>query len=207
MSDAPQHSTVLDVGAEQVGKVYARALLGAARAEGSVDQVMRDLDDICDLAILPNPSLAAALVSARIDVDEKARVIDRLFGSAHPTLLRFIKVMSRRGRLGYLTAVRDQAVQLHDEFAGRVVAEVRTAVPMTPVLRTEITGQLSARLGREVRLREVVDESLIGGMIVRVGDTVFDSSVASRLNRIGKSAAAGFARKLIEHSERFSSPG
>ncbi|MEM6777562.1 MAG: ATP synthase F1 subunit delta [Planctomycetota bacterium] len=204
MPDDPTHPTVLDIGAEQVGKTYARALLGATQAEQSTDRVIEQLSDICDNALATNPRLRAAFESPRIDANEKARVIDRVFGDVDPTLLRFMKVMAGRGRLGYLSAVRDAAVKLSDDFAGRVVAEIRTAVSLTDALRGELSSQLAAQLGREVRLREVVDTSLIGGMVIRVGDTVFDSSIASRLDKIGQAAASGFAKQLIQSSDRFS---
>jgi|TARA_R110002072_G_scaffold160354_2_gene311540 F-type H+-transporting ATPase subunit delta len=206
VSETASHSTVLDVGAEKLGKTYARALLAATQADGSTDAVVSDLNAICDEALLHNPKLQLAFQSPQIDADEKCRVVDRLFGgNSHPTLVKLMKVMAKRGRLGYLVAVRDAAVELFDEAAGRVVAEVRTAVPMTEQLRGEVTQQLSSRFGKTVRLRESVDTGLIGGMVIRVGDTVFDSSVASRLDKLGKAAAAGFARQLIEQSDRFSS--
>lgn len=206
MSETASHSTVLDVGAEKLGKTYARALLAATQAEGSTDAVINDLNAICDEALLSNPSLLMAFHSPQIDTDEKCRVIDRLFGgNSHASLVKFMKVMAGRGRLGHLVAVRDAAVGMHDEAAGRLVAEVKTAVPMTDQLRGEVIQQLSNQFGKTVRLRESVDADLIGGMVIRVGDTVFDSSVSSRLDKIGKSAAAGFARQLMNSSDRFSS--
>ncbi|WP_438811130.1 ATP synthase F1 subunit delta [Rhodopirellula halodulae] len=206
VSETASHSTVLDVGAEKLGKTYARALLAATQADGSTEVVVQDLNAVCDEALQHNPKLQMAFESPQISADEKCRVVDRLFGgNSHPALIKLMKVMAGRGRLGYLAAVRDAAVDLADEAAGRVVAEVRTAVPMSDQLRGEVTEQLSQRLGKSVRLRESVDADLIGGMIIRVGDTVFDSSVASRLDKLGKSAAAGFARQLMEQSDRFSS--
>lgn len=205
MSEIAVQPTVLDVGAEQLGKIYARALLAATEAEGSTDQVIAELDRLCDEGLAQNPSLRLAFESPRIDLQEKCRVIDRLFGDAHPTLVRFLKVMARRDRLGYVAAVRDSVSWLHDEMTGRLLAKVTTAVPLTDSLRGEITNRLSDRFGKSVRLRESVDDSLIGGMVVRVGDTVFDSSVASRLDKIGKAAATGFARHLIENSNLFTS--
>jgi len=206
VSETASHSTTLDIGAEQFGKTYARALLGATQADGSTDQVIEQLSQICDQGLGANPRLSAAFESPRISGDEKVRVIEKLFGNEiHPTLLKFMKVMAGRDRLGYLSAVRDSAIKLHDEYVGRVVAEVRTAVPLTDALRSTVTDQLSSRLGKAVRLEERVDDSLIGGMVIRVGDTVFDSSVASRLDKIGKAAAAGFAHQLIEKAERFAS--
>ena len=201
------HSTVLDIGAEQVGKTYARALLAATEKAGTTDAVMDDLASVVDEAIGRSPALAAALNSPRIDLQEKNRVIDRLFGEkVHPTLVIVMKVMAARGRLGYLSAVRDAADDIFDEATGRAVAEVRTAVPLDDRLRAEVVEQLSSRFGKQIRLREKVDPSIIGGMIVRVGDTVFDSSVASRLDKVGRAASAGFARKLIGSADRFASP-
>lgn len=205
MSEIAVQSTVLDVGAEQLGKIYARALLGASEAEGSTDQVIDQLNQLCDEGLAGSISLRLAFASPQIDADEKCRVLDRLLSDAHPTLVRFLKVMAKRNRLGYVVAVRDSVTSLYDEMTGRLLAEVRTAVALTDSLRDEVTQQLSQRFGKQVRLREVVDESLIGGMVVRVGDTVFDSSVASRLDKIGRAAASGFAHKLIENSSRFTS--
>lgn len=207
MSQADSPPTVLDIEAEQFGKIYARALLGAAKAAGSTELVLEQLGEICDRGLKGHPELLAAFASPRIDMEEKAHIIDRLFGDAEPILVQFMKVMARRERLGYLVAVRTAAVEQYDDFVGRLVAEVRTAVPLDDALRTELTEQLSQKLGRIVRLREVVDERLIGGMVVRVGDTIFDSSVASRLDKLGRAAKAGFAHQLLTHSERFSSAG
>lgn len=206
MSDTPKHETVFDVGAEQLGKTYAVALLGAAQQAGATDDVLRQLDEIVDEVLVAHPSLRETFASPRVSEQEKARVIDRLFGDTlHPTLIRFMKVMVGRGRLGYLAAVRDAAVGLHDETLGRVVADVRTAMPLSDELREEVSRRLGETMGKQVRLREQVDESLIGGMVIRVGDTVFDSSVSGRLEKLGRAASRGFSHQLLAHAERFTS--
>lgn len=204
MPDPQQHSTVLDIGAEQLGKPYARALIGAAAGEGVADQVMEQLSSIVDEGLHANPTLATALASPRVSQAEKDRVIDRLFGSqVHPVLTRAMKVMNAHGRLGYLGAVRDAAAAILDEQLGRVVAEVRTAVAIPDDLRVEVENRIGQSLGKQVRLQETVDESLIGGMVIRVGDTVFDSSVSGRMNKLGKSVRTGFAHKLLERAGQF----
>ena len=204
MSDAPQATTVLDIEAERFGKTYARAILAAAVSAGVADEVLGQLDEVVDGAVRENPSLAAAFASPRIDEQEKLRVIDRLFGSqVHPILLHSLKVMARRGRLQYLQAVRDAAAEMHDEMMGRVVAEVRTAVPLSDELRNEVSRRIADALHREVRLRNRVDESLLGGMVIRIGDTVYDASVAGRIDEIGRAASRGFAQALLERSGRF----
>jgi F-type H+-transporting ATPase subunit delta len=182
MNPAKLHDTVLDTGAEQLGKIYARALLAAAISAGSTDRVLAELNQLVDDLLRNNPQLATAFASPKITEDEKYRVIDRLFGpTCDPVLVRFLKVMAKRGRLGYLAAVRDAANDLQDEMMGRVVAEVRTAVPLAADLRQAVIERISHSAGKEVRLVEVVDAELVGGMVIRLGDTIFDGSVSREL--------------------------
>jgi F-type H+-transporting ATPase subunit delta len=85
---------------------------------------------------------------------------------------------------------------MYDEMMGRVVASVRTAVPLTDELRNQIASNLSGLVNKQVKLNETVDETLIGGMIVRIGDRVFDSSVANQLDKLARKARSGFSAQL-----------
>ena len=205
MSEAIKHETVLDPGAEQVGKTYARALISAAASAGVADEVLAQLRTLVDGYLVGNSKLSAALASPRIDEAEKCRVIDKLFSrDFHPLLVNFLKVMGKRGRLGYVAAVRTAADSIHDEVLGRVVAEVRTASPMDEATRSLVTSRLSSVIQKQVRLQETVDSSLIGGMVVRIGDTVFDSSVANQIDKMARKARDGFSRELLRRFESFS---
>lgn len=207
MPDPRTHDTVLDPAAERLGHVYAEALIGAAKSQNVADDVVSQLFELAFDVLPNNDALAGAFASPRIDAEEKARVIDRLFGDAyHPVLTRLLKVMARRGRLGHVDAVARAAEAIHDDMMGRVVASVRTAVPLSDELRSQITGKLGQTLGREVRLRESVDDSLIGGMVIRIGDRVYDSSVSNRLNQLTRKVQAGFAAKLLGSFDRFAEP-
>jgi F-type H+-transporting ATPase subunit delta len=204
MSENVSHETVLDTGAEQLGKTYARALVAAAQGSGATDTVVQQLRQLCEEVLANNPNLHAAFASPRISEDEKARVIDRLLGSSyHPVLVKFLKVMARRGRLGHVAAVSRAADGIYDEMMGRVVASIRTAVPLDNVLREQIVQRLSSVLNREVKLRESVDPQLIGGMVIRIGDRVFDSSVSTRLDKMSRKVRAGFAGRLMQSFESF----
>jgi F-type H+-transporting ATPase subunit delta len=205
MSESIKHETVLDPGAEQVGKTYARALISAAASAGVADEVLSQLRTLVDGYLAGSNKLTAALASPRIDESEKSRVIDKLFGGEfHPLLVNFLKVMGKRGRLGYVAAVRTAADSIHDEVLGRVVAEVRTATPMDETTRSLVTSRLSSVIQKQVRLQETVDSSLIGGMVVRIGDTVFDSSVANQIDKMARKARDGFSRELLRRFESFS---
>jgi len=206
MSEDVKHSTVLDTGAEQLGSTYAQALLGAANHSGVTDQVIAQLGQLVDEYLAGSPQLAAAFSSLRIADKEKIRIIDRIFADEfHPVLVTFLKVMASRGRLGYIAAVRKAAEAIHDDMMGRVMATVKTAVPLDDALRSQITQTLGQVTNRQVRLQESVDPDLIGGMIIRIGDQVFDSSVANRLDKMARQTRQGFSAQLLQKFEQFTS--
>ena len=204
MTEAAKHDTVLDTGAEQLGKTYARALVGAAQSAGVADTVIDHLGQLVDQYLDGSPPLRAAFSSPRIEESEKLRVIDRVFGDEfHPILPMFLKVMASRDRLAYIGAVRNAADEIHDEMMGRVVASVTTAVPLDDALRSSISDRLGSIMNKEVRLRESVDPDLIGGMLIRVVDRVFDSSVSNQLYKMAKRTRAGFASQLLQKFQQF----
>ena len=187
MSEDVKHDTVLDTGAEQLGKTYAQALVDAAIGAGVADQVVDQLGRLVDEYVSASPKLAAAFSSPRIGVDEKLRVIDRVFGDEfHPVLIKFLKVMANRNRLGYVAAVRTAAESIHDDMMGRVLAFVKTAVPLDEQLRGQIIGQLGQSMNKEVRLRESVRSRLDRRHGYSCRRPVFDNSVANRLNKMAR---------------------
>jgi F-type H+-transporting ATPase subunit delta len=195
-ADANGGHATPDTRAEQLGRVYARALLGAAGKADAVDAVVDQLSEFVREG-LKHPSLREALASPRIKADEKIRVLERLLrGKVHDRLLNFLKVVAQRDRLAELPEIQRAAVRLRDDLRGRLVVEVQSAEPLTDELRGVIKSQLSKRFDKAVELREQVDEKLLGGLIVRVGDTVYDSSVEGRLNALSKAMKAGFAKRL-----------
>lgn len=199
MNEAAEHDTVLDTGAEQLGKTYARALIGAAKSAGIADKIIEQLGVVVDECLGTSPQLRAAFASPQIDDSEKIKVIDRLFGEDFdPVLVKFLKVMAGRGRLAHVDAVRIAADAIHDEMLGRLVATVQTAVPLDDALRSTIEEQLGSIMQKQVRLSESVDPDLIGGMVIRVGDRVFDSSVSNRLDTLARRTRSGFSSQLLQ---------
>ena len=160
MNEAAEHDTVLDTGAEQLGRTYARALLGAAQNAGIADKIIEQLGSVVDEYLAVSPPLRAAFASPQIDDNEKIKVIDRLFGDGFdPLLVKFLKVMAGRGRLAHVDAVRAAADAIHDEMLGRLVATVETAVPLGDALRSNMVEQLGSIMQKQVRLSESVDPS------------------------------------------------
>lgn len=190
---------IFDSASEHLGRVYAEALLGAAEKANVLDAVVQQLGWVVDDLLGASEQLQAVVASPRIEPEEKIRVMQRLLeGKVDTVLMRFIKVTAERGRLGYLPSIRRALEALNDERQGRVVAIVRSAVPLSDQVREEVASRIGSAINRSVTIREKIDPSVIGGIVIRIGDTVYDASVAGRLKRLAEKTRAGFARRLAE---------
>jgi F-type H+-transporting ATPase subunit delta len=199
------HPTALDSDAQQVGTLYGKAILGAAGNEA--DEIVSQLNAIVADCLSRSPALEGVLSSPRVSQLEKENLIDRVFrGKIHPTLLNFLKVLCRRGRIGSLRAIQISANQMRDEQLGRVRVTVTSAFALSDDQRGAIAAKLGQSLGKQVVLDERVDESLLGGILIRVGDQVFDGSVMGKMAAL-RSAVAGGIQKAIrdKHASLLSS--
>lgn len=198
------HETVFDTGRQHLGKVYAKALLGAADRAGVTDLVLEELQSLLGDVLRKLPNFAAALESPRLSHEEKLALLDRAFGGRmNPLLLNFLKVVSRHGRLDCLPAIEREARRLYNEQRGRIEVRVRTAEPLDGELLQTINDRLSAALHSELDLTSDVDPGLLGGVVVRVGDTVYDGSVANRLERLRTTALAKAKQEIRHQLSRF----
>lgn len=203
MADA-EHTTVLDSAQQQLGSVYAEALLGAAEKSGKAEQVLGELQSVVEDVLQKLPTFDAVLRSPRVPHEEKARILDKAFkGKMSAELLNFLKVVSRHGRLESLRAINRAAQKLYHERMGRVEVLVRTAEPLPEELYARIADKLRAALGREPVLRMEIEPELIGGVVIRIGDTVYDGSVARQLVRLREETAAKISRELRRAGDRF----
>jgi F-type H+-transporting ATPase subunit delta len=174
-----------DIGREQIGEIYARALLGATEKAGQSAAVMDELDAIIDEAFSGSPKLETVFASPLINYEEKSALLDRVFQPRiSRLLLNFLKVVSRHGRLDCLRAIRFQARKLYEEARGDVRVRITTATAVEPKQIEKISAALAASLGRRPILETVVDPALVGGAVLRIGDTVYDGSVANQLQTI-----------------------
>lgn len=151
MTETAKHETVLDTGALQLGRVYAQALISAATKEGVTDEVIDQFGEFVDGVVSEHRELASVFASPRVSHEEKSRIIDRLLSDqVHPVLLRFLKVAAGRGRLGFLNEIQHAAEELRNEMLGRVVAEVRSAQPLTDDLRQAVQQRLERIFGGQI---------------------------------------------------------
>ncbi len=185
MAEASQNSKskAVNVAARQVAVVYAKAFLAAAEKAGQTDALVDQLDGVAQL-LEQFPDFEAVLGSALVAPEEKVQVLERLFANRlAPMTLDFLKVLAQHGRLDLVRAVQIEVSRLHDELRGRVRVEVQTAAPLEPAVTDRLAGALRQFLGGEPKVESSVDPALIGGVLLRVGDTVYDGSVAHQLNQ------------------------
>src|SRR4029078_3420650 len=168
---AKSNSRAVNVGAQQVATIYAKAFLGAAEKLGQTDALVAELAAVSQS--LDNASeLEAVFASALVSPDEKSQLLDRLYGSRlSETLLDFLKVVARHGRLDLVSAVNESVGKLYDELCGRVSVQLRTATPVDDGLSRNLTASLTKLLGGEPTLEPEVDDELIGGLMVRADGT------------------------------------
>jgi F-type H+-transporting ATPase subunit delta len=193
-----RHETVLDVTAQQIARVYAQGLMGAAENAGQLDEVVEAVDSLVHDVLEPHPGLERVLTSALISAEDKEKTLERVFGPrTAPIVLSFLKVLGRHGRLNLLRDVRRELHELHNKRRNRVEVEVRVARELSSATRDELRRTLAARFGAEPILNVKVDPSLIAGVVIRVGDTVYDASVATRFRR-AQDAMVKHAVELIQ---------
>lgn len=202
---SPQKRANIDPASQQLGAIYAQALLGAAENSGATDAVLAELDSFVVDVLDPHPKFEAVLGSAIISAEEKQQILDRTIGNqASPLLANFLKVLAKHGRLGALRAVHRVAHDLYNQLRGRVRVEVTTAAAVDGALAEQLSGRVRQLLGREPVLDISVDPSLIGGIVLRVGDTVYDGSIATQLNRISGQIISRSVHEIQSRRDRFS---
>jgi len=193
-----------DVGAQRVGSLYARSLLGAATNAGQVDAVLAEIDALVDDVLAKWPVFEQLLSSQMVAHDEKVAVLDRVFGGKlSPLTLNFLKVLSGHGRLGNLPEIRTAAHVLYDEQRGSVRVEVTSAVPLTGDATGRIADSLRGLLKREPQLVPSTNPDLLGGIMLRVGDTVYDATIATRLAQLRQQIRQRSLEQIETAREKF----
>jgi F-type H+-transporting ATPase subunit delta len=165
---------------------YAKSLLSLAVEQKVLDTAYSDMkliDDTCD----QNRELQALLKSPVIKGDKKQAVMNAVFGAKlSPITAGFIKLIIQHRREDMLHEIADSFVKQYKAHKNIGVAEVITAAPLKADAKNKLMEVLRKQEGREMEIVEKVDPSLIGGLIVRIGDKQFDGSISRKLNDLKK---------------------
>lgn len=199
----PDH--VYDVGALRVARVYAEALLNAAEKQGKTQDVWEELDSLVADLFAAKPELEIFLASGAISRNAKEGVLRKVFeGRASELFLNFLLVLNRHDRLNLLRAVRQSYRDLMNARARRIVVQVRTAAALDEQQRQRLIESIRASLHLEPVLEERIDPDLLGGLVLRVGDQMYDGSVRTRLLKLREKLRERSSHEIQSRRDRFS---
>lgn len=160
---------------------YAEALFRVADAEGELDTVERRLFAFAEL-LEREARVRDALVDPSLPVENKRRLIaDTLGERAHPLAVNLLGFLVEQGRAREIGRIVEVLAEVAAATREHAVAEVRSAIPLDDARAKKLADALSKATGRPIEVRVVVDPGVLGGVVARVGDEIFDGSVRSRL--------------------------
>lgn len=163
---------------------YAAAIVSVAAAEGDLATVQ---DEVFTIArtVAGSDELMATLSDQQVPVERRQQVIeDLLGGKASKTTIALVSMVVGTGRVRELPAIADAVAALGASQAGKQVAIVRSAIELTDDQKSRLAAALEQSVGTQVEVRVVIDPSVMGGLVAKVGDTVIDGSVRRRLDQL-----------------------
>ena len=196
-----------EVTAEHIADVYAEAILRSAEAEGLAQTVLEEFDSLVEDLLDREPLWEEVLASPRISAEEKIGMLERVFGGrASVVFLESLKTLARRGRLDILRTIQKRLRVLWRQRQHQVQVQVYSAVPLTETDLEQIRQALREKLAAEPVLQTQVDAGLIGGLVLRIGDVIYDASIAHQLDwlrhRILKRAEQRLSSRKTGPSQR-----
>lgn len=170
---------------QTVARRYASALADVVIERREEREVQNEINAWASM-IANNPQLKEVFANPTIAYDHKRAVLEDLLARSRvrETSASFLRVLLRNQRLAQLPEIAERFGQILDERGGVVAAEITTARPIPEELKKALHDTLASATGRTVRLTFATDEAIIGGLVARIGSTIFDGSVESNLERL-----------------------
>jgi F-type H+-transporting ATPase subunit delta len=173
---------------------YARSLLELAQERNVAQPIGDELQGIHEV-LEANPTLREFLKDPGISAEERTGVVDRVFRPrVNPLLGNFLGVLGVHGRLGLLDQVAAAYDDLLDQLLGKVEVDVTVAQQLSPDELEQVRQRVGAALKKDAVIHQYVDESIIGGLLLRVGDKLIDASVRSQLETMRRQFLAAAPR-------------
>lgn len=170
-----------------VAKRYAKALFEVARENDTVARTEEELKTVIAL-VRETPDLEKFLQHPNIAIESKVSLLQQaLQGKISEAVFNTLRLLLERRREAILGALADEFVKIANQALGQANAVVTAAFPLTAEEEAEIAAQFGRLTGKKIRIESLVDRNLLGGIQVRIGDRLYDGSLAGKLNRLEKS--------------------
>jgi F-type H+-transporting ATPase subunit delta len=175
---------------EELAQVYGRSLFQVAREQGKLDELREQLGQLVD-ALNENRQLAVFFFSPYFSTKEKQEGLGRLLDGAEEIFLNFLKLLIDNHRMPVIFRIRDEYERLWDEENKTLPVEITSAIALDEKTTESLGRQIGERAGRKVTLAAHVDPDILGGIIVRVGNSILDASIRNRLEQLRRHVAQG----------------
>jgi ATP synthase F1 delta subunit len=173
---------------EEISRVYADALFEVGEENGKLDEVHEQLGQIVD-ALNEHRELQVFFFSPYFTSVEKREGISKAISGAEPELVNFLELLAEKHRMPAIFTTRRIFDELWADARKRLEVTVTSAVELDEALLKQIGSEIESKTGREVDLQAVVDDDVLGGLVLKVGNMIFDASVRSKLERVRREVA------------------
>jgi ATP synthase F1 delta subunit len=173
---------------EEIAEVYARSLFEVAKEHGVLDEVREQLGEFAD-ALHENREVAVFFFSPYFSTEEKKDGLDRAVTDAEPIFMNFLQALVERHRMPAIFRIRTRYEHLWDDEHKLLPVEVTSAVELDKSTIESIGERIGEQTGNEIELTTRVDPEILGGIVLRVGNSILDTSIRNRLNQLRKQVA------------------
>jgi F-type H+-transporting ATPase subunit delta len=174
---------------EEVARVYAEALFDSAKDSGKLETVQEQLGEFTD-ALAENRDMQVFFFSPYFSTAEKQEGLEKAVSDAEPAVMNFLELLLEKHRMPALMRIRKRYDALVSEENKELEVTVTSAVELDEGIATQIGDEIAKQTGRKVELSSNVDEDILGGLVVRVGNMVLDASVRNQLEKLRKNVAS-----------------
>lgn len=173
----------------EAARVYAEALFAAGEDKGKVDELQQQLAQFAD-AVDGNRELQVFLFSPYLSSNDKVEGLRRVVTGAEPEFVNFLELLVEKGRMPDVFRIRREFDELWKKAHQRLDVTVTSAIELDPAVVGRIGEEVERQTGEKVELSSRVDNEILGGIVLRVGNMVLDASIRTRLEKLRKSVAS-----------------
>jgi F-type H+-transporting ATPase subunit delta len=173
---------------EEIADVYSRSLFEVANEHDKLDRVRDELATIAD-ALAQDRQLQVFFFSPYFSTEEKRDGLQRMVVDGDPAVVNFLELLVEKHRMPVLFRIRRQFDVLYDRANRRLAVHVTSAVPLDEGVVRELERRIHDQTGQNVQLESRVDEDILGGIVLRVGNSILDASIRHRLEQLRREVA------------------
>jgi ATP synthase F1 delta subunit len=173
---------------EEIARVYAEALFEVAQDKGKLDEIHDQLGEVAD-AIAENRDLQVFLFSPYFSSGEKRDGIGRAISGAEPELTNFLELLAEKHRMPVIFRIRRRFDEMWAKEKRRLAVRLTSAVELPSNVVDQLGKEIEKQTGQSIELTSSVDQNILGGLVLQVGNMVLDASVRNKLERLRKEVA------------------